>query len=251
MRISRRTFAIGAASLGITFARAGATTDFASAFDPVTSEQDLRPVLWSWTTPEQVAELRKDRVLFTRVESPTLGRGHLFRVLGERQGKLARMFDGPLLAKGRFGWVNPWSTCLGFGNEAWGTELLRIELAPTAWMGVVATSHDDLHVVDLKGKEIAEAEVLASPRRVAGIFFINNQFRFSTGSGCNSSFADSASGTWREVYLGNLAQVASWSVGTHAIRQRLDDDRSLLAAFSSYLVAKKAARVPTATGRMS
>ena len=74
MRISRRTFALGAASLGITGARAA--TDFATAFDPVISEQDLRPVLWSWTTPEQVTALRKDRVLFTRAESPTLGRGH-------------------------------------------------------------------------------------------------------------------------------------------------------------------------------
>jgi hypothetical protein len=243
--ISRRAFTLGATSLGVLGARARAAADFANAFDPVTSDRDLRSVLWSWTTPEQAAALRNDKVLFTRAESPTLGRGHLFTVLAQRDGRLARLLDGPQLAKGRFAWVNPWSTCLGFGNESWGTELLRLELKPTAWMAIVATSHDDLRVVDLRGREVAEAAVFASPQRVAGVFFINDQYRFTTGNQpCSSSFADTAGGTWREIYLGNLAQVSSWSLGTPLIRQRLDDDRALLAGFSTYLAKKSPGASP-------
>ena len=54
------------------------------AFAPVSANAAPPSVVWSWTTEEQATELRRDRILFTRESSPTLGRGHLFDLLDAR-----------------------------------------------------------------------------------------------------------------------------------------------------------------------
>jgi hypothetical protein len=43
----------------------------------------FRRILYSWTTPEQVAELRANRVLFTRTERPGKGPGYAFTALAD------------------------------------------------------------------------------------------------------------------------------------------------------------------------
>jgi hypothetical protein len=102
-------------------------------FDPVNDNDAPRRVLYTWTTSEQVAELRRRPVLLTRASSPTLGVGYLFTLLGERAARgdaLARRLLDPRLAKGRFAWANPWATCKGVTGEDYGAELLRVVLKP-------------------------------------------------------------------------------------------------------------------------
>lgn len=118
------------------------------AFAPVAANAPPPSVVWSWTTAEQVAELRRDRILFTRESSPALGRGHLFDILDARAAKgdaAAARLVGVELAKGRFGWTNPWATVRGATtSESYGRELLAITMKPDTWYARVLTSREEL-----------------------------------------------------------------------------------------------------------
>src|SRR6185503_699013 len=139
--VDRRTFAgslaAAAAWLGFRTAQAAAPTPASFSFDPVSPSNPVRRVLWSWTTKEQAAELRAGAPLFTRSESPGLGRGTLFHWLDEQQGVEAKLLREERFTKGRYAWVNPWAIASGFAGEDYGTELLRIELEPEARFGYV------------------------------------------------------------------------------------------------------------------
>ena len=47
----------------------------------LTNDAPMRQVLYSWTTPEQVEELRRDRQLFVRSEQAGAGRGFAFTAI--------------------------------------------------------------------------------------------------------------------------------------------------------------------------
>jgi hypothetical protein len=224
-------------------AEAGAPLDLTAdpdlALNPVLDGAAPPLVVWSWTTTEQAAELRKNRVLFTRTRSPTLGRGLLFDVLTQRSKKgdpVAARLAGPALAKGRFGWHTPWPTILGAASgETYGLELLRIELRRDSWFARVRTSKEEISFVDLSGAPVPTAKALASFDRVAGIMFENDvQANWAcprtrgTGSGeCGLIY--------REVYLGNDQRIASWSHRTAAILGVLEGHAAELTRLRDWL----------------
>jgi hypothetical protein len=80
-----------------------------------------RRQLFSWTTPEQAAALRQDRILFSRSERPGLGPGYAFEVIRQigkfpsasEQGQLAAILGGALFEKARYAWPEPWATRMG------------------------------------------------------------------------------------------------------------------------------------------
>jgi hypothetical protein len=217
-------------------ARSDLTIDPDLAFHPVADGAPPPRVIWSWTTSEQAAELRKNRVLYTRTRSPTLGRGHLFDVLAERAKKgdrIATRLGGRELAKGRFGWHTPWPTILGAApDETYGLELLRIELRRDAWFARVRTSSEAFEFVDLAGAPVESANALASFDRVAGILFENDiAARWaSTGTGGGGL-------VYREIYVGNEARVETWSHRTASMLAILDAHAAELTTLRDWLAA--------------
>ena len=205
------------------------------AFSPVRSPGVPPAVVWSWTTTEQADEIRRDKVLFTRESSPTLGRGFLYDVLEERAAKgdaTAARLAGSELAKGRYGWSNPWATVRGATpTETYGDELLMIEMRADTWYARVRTTDASIDFVDSSGSAIATDMALASFERVGGILFDHDgesSTHCSTGSGGGGLI-------YREIYVGNEARLASFSHRTGTILDVLEAHIHDLEVFSRWL----------------
>jgi hypothetical protein len=194
-------------------------------------------VFYSWTTDEQVAELRAGTELFSRTERPGQGRGLLFDLLadyaeagGSDEATLAGTLANETFAKARFAWPNPWATVLGFPGETYGNQLLKIELTSEAWIAYF--DGRSLSVFDADNAPVPIETALATPARIGAIFHVSDA---EAGSSYCGTFAMGGVG-FREFALGNIAMVARWSLATEEIGQRLRDDIAELQAFAQQLV---------------
>lgn len=182
-------------------------------------------VFYSWTTDEQVAELRAGGELFSRSERPGMGRGLLFTELSEfgqagatLANELALVLASRTFAKARFAWPNPWATIMGFPGEDYGNQLLRIELKQDAWIAFFADGK--LRVFDQQNNEIPLQTASDSPERIGAIYY---ESREQAGSCYLGTFAHGGVG-FREFALGNLDMVENWSLATPEIAERLTRD---------------------------
>lgn len=204
---------------------------------PLFCEQDVGSAalaareLYSWTTLEQAAELRAGSDLFTRSERPGMGPGYAFTymmdVAANSQGDVATILNGVLTRfdKGRYAWPHPWATRMGWPGEDYGDQLLRIVLKPEAWVLIVW--EESLYpaggprVVDMNNKEVPLADAAAALDRIGAIYFVKTDV---VGRGTFSQ----CSGGYREFIVGNLAMIEEWSLGTQAIRARIEGDAALI-----------------------
>jgi len=190
--------------------------------------------LFSWTTDEQAASLRRDRSLFTPSEPPDLGTDYAFDVFARvaadgssrEQAELAKVLGSERFANGRYAWSEPWATRMGWPGEDYGDNLLRIVLKPEAW--VVVFKAGELSVFDLQNQSVAVAQALATPSRLGAIYYQRDAF--SGGPGCDGGFFF-GSGGYREFIVGNLEMVEEWSLGTQQIRDRLSTNIAQLSTF--------------------
>jgi hypothetical protein len=196
-------------------------------------------VFYSWTTAEQVAELRANQVLFSRTEREGLGPGYAFEALAnfstsgtELEHQLARVLGEELFVTARFAWTNAWATRLGIGGEDYGDQLLTIRLRPEAWM--VIFDGTSLYVRDASDQQVPREEALATPERIGGIYFLRGGA--IGGPSCNPTFFEGADG-YREFILGNIGMVEEWSLGTEALRQHLESEIARLEQFIALLRA--------------
>ena len=189
-----------------------------------TSAQAARRELYSWTTDEQVAELRKDKLLFTTTETAGLGPGFAFTYLQQlasdqtdpERAQLAGILAGDLFSKKRYAWPEPWATRMGWPGEDYGSNLLRIVLKPRAWLALIVGGQ--IIVVDQDNAPVTPAAAIANPERLGAIFYWKDG---ALGGGqCGGSFANGGNG-YREFILGNPAMVEEWSLATPQIRERL------------------------------
>jgi hypothetical protein len=187
--------------------------------------------LYSWTTAEQVAELRADpSVLLTRSETPDLGRGYAFTsidTLAARgtapENALLEKISNELFVKVRYAWPNAWATRMGWPGEDYGDQLLRIVLKPEAWI-VVVYDGSGMAVIDTNNQLVSIADAVAHSERIAAVYFYKQEI---TGNG---SF-HVCSGGYREFIVGNEAMIEEWSLGTEDIRDRILADAALIDAF--------------------
>jgi len=178
-------------------------------------------VAYTWTTAEQIAELRAGGPLFSRSESPQYGPSLFDRAMiaqaaaGERWAKLLRQ---PEYRRARFAWTNPWATLLGWPAESYGDQLIRIELREDAWLAVHAAQAGGCHFVDVYGRRVKAEQVMATPRRLAGVYFIQDRVWARATMG---TFVGAGEAMYRELVLCNEAMIASFEVGTAAPKEAL------------------------------
>jgi hypothetical protein len=184
-------------------------------------------VLYSWTTPEQAVELRRDRVLFTRTETEGLGRGYAFTSMDELAARgtgpahqlLARV-SGELFTKVRYAWPNAWATRMGWPGEDYGDQLVRIVLKPEAWI-VVLSDRVGMAVIDMNNELVPIEQALSESHRIGAVFFYRVDVQ---GQGTFKS----CSGGYREFIVGNEAMIEEWSLGTEQIKTQLETDAGLI-----------------------
>jgi hypothetical protein len=189
--------------------------------------------LYSWTTAEQVAEIRAKSTLLTREEREGQGPGYAIDFLKQRaadyyQGEeaaLAQVLLGSAFAKARYAWSNPWATRMGFPGENYGNQLLRLLLRQEAL--IVRLVEGGLSVIDMNNEEVALADALATPERIAGMFFLKDGV--AGGPSCGT-FSSGGEG-YREFIIGNESMIEEWSLGTAQIRDRVAADVALLERF--------------------
>lgn len=228
-------------------------------FSPVVGLSGMTRVVWSWTTSAQLDELERGVPLLSRDTSPELGDGLLFTVLRQRaEGIVARV--AARLRVGRFGWFNPWAASRGFEvGETYGTELLRIVVAPDALFMVLASSwsrSEPVVFTDVAGNPVGAEVADAAPERVAGIYFTHDA---PYARGCRGTGSGGGASPYREVYIGDEAHVASFSARSALVAEdlaRADADLAALSrrkysdggdfcAWSSSVVDEAWARPPT------
>ena len=166
-------------------------------------------VFYSWTTDEQVAELRAGGPLFSRSESPDKGPGLAMQVLAalaergsEPVNTLAAALAGTVFAKMRFSWPNPWATLMGWPGESYGNQLLQVTLRPEAWVAFLTSG--GLYVLDANNQRIDIAVAAAHPELIGAIYFQSESAESRVSCG---TFSESAV-VFREFVLGNLQMVA-------------------------------------------
>ncbi len=198
-------------------------------------------VFYSWTTEEQIAELRAGAALFNRSEREGLGRGYALTALAEfassgtrADQELARLIGEDLFINLRYAWTNPWATRLGWPGEDYGNQLIRIVLEPEAW--IVVFDGWNLQVLDANDQEVPIEDALAQPERIGALYFLRGE---RAGGPVCGTFAG-GDGGYREFVLGNLAMVEEWSVGTETILTQLDTDIGALEELIAVLSACQA-----------
>jgi hypothetical protein len=193
-------------------------------------------LFYSWTTDEQVAELRAGGPLFSRSESPAKGRGVAMTQLADYaaagtlpEQTLAGQLASTVFAKLRFSWTNPWATLLGWPGETYGNQLLQVELKSEAWIAFFDAS--GLSVYDNQGQLVDIQTALATPQRIGAIYFQSSTDDKSAYCGTFSQ----GGVAFREFVLGNIGMVKRWSLATPDIAQRLNGDIAKLQAFEKDL----------------
>jgi hypothetical protein len=202
------------------------------------NDAPARRELYTWTTSEQVQELRAGSVLLTRTEREGLGPGYAMTVLDELAHQvseipaekdliaLAGLLSGPSFGKARYAWPEPWATRVGWPGESYGDQLVRIVLRQDAWLARYQSGSID--VFDMNNAPVTRADALAHPERLAGVYFVRDVG--AGGPRCFGSFRGGDDG-YREFIIGNEAMIEEWSLGTPDIRARIESDLTLVQAF--------------------
>lgn len=190
----------------------------------VTEEHIARAELYSWTTRDQVAQLRQTQMLLVAT-AKTRGApspySRLLLRLARRDGPtrdMAKLLsEHPGLTKRRYAWPNPFATAVPLGERSYGHALVHIVLKDEALVVKLdPLAPEPFSFVDLKDKPVPMVEALAHPERIGAIFHL----RLKTDGGPR----------FREYIVCNEAMIARWSVGTAHERAAVAADSELVAA---------------------
>lgn len=182
-----------------------------------------RAVLYSWTTPTQVAALRDTPTLLVAdagvgLPSPFLrGLGGVVQRREPGHALAAILLDDPRLRRRRYAWPSPFATTMGLGPVRYGDALIRVELDPRAIVVRFAPGDTEpFAAVDMRGAAVPIEAI--DPARIAAVYHVRD--------GPREVLA------FREYVLCNESMIARWSVATPEIRAQVDADIELLTALA-------------------
>ena len=186
-------------------------------------------VLYTWTTEEQIAELRAGGPLLSRTEREGLGPGAAYEYFAQASetNAIAALLSQAEFAPSRHAWLHPWATRMGWPGESYGNQLIKIVLKPDAWLVKVISGQ--FSVWDLSGNPVDEQQALDNPERIGVVYFQKDAYL--GGSECGT-FGSLGKDGFREYILNNPAMIESWSHGTAEILERLQADIALVKEFA-------------------
>lgn len=192
-------------------------------------------VVYTWTTAEQVAELRGDPTLLTRTESPVHGQTK-FTLSVEAHGQsgdaISALLSTPRFARHRYAWNQPWGAAAGWEGERYGEALIRVELREEAWMGIFdLAAKEPWRFVDRDGSPVTREQVLANPERVGVVLHISNAADSWDSLGTFSIFTPA----FREYVLVNAGMIESWELGTSRVNSALAEAAALVEEIAAAL----------------
>ncbi len=164
-------------------------------------------VLYTWTTPEQLAALRAGERVLSRESSPDKGYAgfdHLVSQLAHQPGvdenrEVPELLFHAGYAKKRFAWHTAFGAILGLGAGPYGSVLLRMTLKPSA-----VISEFVAETVRVDGKTMPARELAKFPERLGAIYY--------EGPG------------YHEIVLPNESMIEEVTANTDTIRRELEDE---------------------------
>ncbi len=179
-------------------------------------------VLYTWTTPEQLAELKSGSAVLSRDRSKAHGHAnvdhylslHAYRKAGGKTslGWTAGVLFREAFARKRFAWITALGTARGLGGAPYGSVLMRITLRPEA-------IHVNVRGITFAadGKNLPMSELARFAPRIGAALFETREYR--------------------EYIVPNESMIAEIAVGTPEIAKELADERYLLAEVRKDLAA--------------
>lgn len=183
-------------------------------------------VLYSWTTKEQIEELRTNPTLLTRSVSSDGEVGRAQGLIAGGTDPVSLLLNEERFANKRYAWTNPWATRLGWTGDDYGDRLLAITLRADAWVGQMMMD-DSVGLSwtfrDMEGNSVTQDEVLANPERLAAVYFYDQrdmpECRFESRT---------QGQLYREYFILNEGMLESWSAFTEEVKAELDSDLAAL-----------------------
>lgn len=195
--------------------------------------------LYSWTTEEQVLELKESKTLLKKSISEKYGPS-LFDTriqnCADSGNQMAKMIQEPQFAKKRFAWVNGWATVRGWPGESYGNQLIKIVLSDSAIIGKFDTNEEvPFQFLDMKGNKLSEDYVLRNKHRLAVIYHLN----FKEGMRLNRIYRHGTYNKptikntlsqipYREYVVINESMIKYWSTGTSDILEEMSREVDFL-----------------------
>jgi hypothetical protein len=171
-------------------------------------------VLYTWTTSEQLAELKSGSAVLSRDRSKAQGHAnvdhylslHAYRKSTARTplAWTAGVLFRAAFARKRFAWTTALGTVRGLGGAPYGTVLMRITLRPEA---IHVNVRGATFAAD--GKNLPMSDLARYAPRIGAAFFDTHEYR--------------------EYIVLNESMIAEIAVGTPEIEKELADERHLLA----------------------
>ena len=196
----------------------------------VTHDDFARQVLYTWTTPDQIADLRKSGVLLVK-DGSTKPSGYeiqldaIWRGKGPGSDLAALLRSHPGLVKQRYAWTAPFATRRSLNpadtsDHGYGDALVRIVLRDDAYVGMFdPLLPDPWKWVDLKNRPVPTWEVVAHPERIGAVYHVER--------------AGASPVSYREYVLCNETMIDEWSVATKEIRDEVEEETTLVEALAT------------------
>jgi hypothetical protein len=171
-------------------------------------------VFYSWTTAEQIDELRDGAPFLTRTVNAQGSPGTFYSFMaGWAAGgdETAKFFLREEFQKSRYGWVNPLSYALvGTKSYPFGDRLLRLSLKSEALIAVVSwTSKARVFAID--GAEVSFEFLRSNPGRLGAIFFDDRGLYDHPEASCYPG------GALREFIFPNESMIEAWEYATVSV----------------------------------
>ncbi len=194
----------------------------------------VRRVLYSWTQPVQIDELRQAPELLTREFDSNGERGRALDVLFEARDASDPVATAVIdlgFVKTRHAWAHPWATLRGWTGEVYGNQLLRITLREEAYVAAAVRVFREVRwqFFDMQGNAVTQDEFLQAPERLGAIYFVDEE-----EGGCQSTLGPSGA-PFREYVLCNEAMLESYEAFTDNTQQELASNIAALEALQAAL----------------
>jgi|GEM_PF-1525130 hypothetical protein len=213
----------------------------------------VRNTFYTWTTKEQIEELRKQPTLLTRNQSKK-GELSLFDLALQDTAfskyPIAKVLSQDKFKNKRFGWTSAWATVMGWQKEKYGDQLLKIILKDDAIIGSF-NQNDKLHpfsFYDMLGDSLTLDFVIKNQDKIAVIYHLNHKKtkrtepiykRYGTQTKVKKYKLEDVYAAYREYVIMNENMIKSWSYGTQEIISKLNTEINLLKSIDTLVKTEK------------
>jgi hypothetical protein len=200
----------------------------------------VRKTFYTWTSLEEVNQVRGNKVLLIKSKSETKGYSLFDLALRDSSFKnnpVAKVLCEDRFAKKRFAWPNAWATVMGWETEKYGEQLIKVVLKDDAIIGMFneTDKQNPFTFYDMKGNRIGTTNAILQKEKIAAMYHVGltKSKRSETnmaGTYINPNQVKSVETLvpYREYVILNASMIKFWAYGTDDILTEMSNEVALL-----------------------